>query len=88
MVRRATPQLTVFASGGLRSGIDIAKCIALGASLGGMAGPFLKAASRSLEDTLQTIAGFQRELRICMFAAGAANIAQLQQTPLIHAESW
>lgn len=83
MVRRAAPDLTIFASGGLRSGVDIAKCIALGASLGGMAGPFLKAASRSLEDTLQTIAEIQRELQICMFASGAGSIDQLRMTPLI-----
>jgi isopentenyl-diphosphate delta-isomerase len=36
-VHRAAPGLTIIASGGLRSGVDIAKCIALGASLGGMA---------------------------------------------------
>jgi isopentenyl-diphosphate delta-isomerase len=76
----------VFASGGLRSGIDIAKCIALGASLGGMAGLFLKAAARSLEETSQTIAEIRRELQICMFAAGAANLDQLKQIPLIRTE--
>ncbi len=54
-VRRAAPELLVFASGGLRDGIDVAKCIALGASLGGMASPFLKAAVKSLEKTIQTI---------------------------------
>lgn len=83
MVRRAAPGTTIFASGGLRTGVDIAKCIALGASLGGMAGPFLKAASRSLEDTLQTIAEVQRELQICMFASGAGRIEQLQKTTLV-----
>jgi isopentenyl-diphosphate delta-isomerase len=83
MVRRAAPNLRVFASGGLRSGVDIAKSIALGACLGGMAGPFLKAAVISLEETVQTILEVRRELLICMFAAGASNLSQLQQTPLI-----
>lgn len=83
MVRRAAPEIIIFASGGIRNGVDIAKCIALGASLGGMAGPFLKAAARSLEDTVQTIQEVQRELQICMFVAGAANLARLKQTPLI-----
>jgi isopentenyl-diphosphate delta-isomerase len=83
MVHRAAPEMPVFASGGIRNGVDIAKCIALGASLGGMAGPFLKAAARSVEDTLQTIQEVQRELQICMFVAGAANLAQLKNTPLI-----
>lgn len=84
MARRAAPQLPIFASGGLRSGVDIAKCIALGANLGGMAGPFLKAAAQSLDVTLQAIAEIRREVQICMFASGAADLHQLQQTPLIH----
>jgi isopentenyl-diphosphate delta-isomerase len=83
MVRRAAPGVIVFASGGVRTGVEIAKCIALGASLGGMAGPFLKAADLSLEDTLQTVQEVKREVQICMFAAGAADLAQLKQTPLI-----
>jgi isopentenyl-diphosphate Delta-isomerase len=86
MVRRGAPDTLIFASGGLRSGVDIAKCIALGASLGGMAGPFLKAADRSLEETVQTLNEVRRELQICMFACGAANLSQLQATPLIHTE--
>jgi isopentenyl-diphosphate delta-isomerase len=82
-IRAAAPQINVFASGGLRDGIDIAKCIALGASLGGMASPFLKAANRSLEDTLDTMRLIQRQIQVAMFASGAANLNQLQQTPLV-----
>ena len=81
-VRRAAPHLLVFASGGLRNGLEIAKCIALGAHLGGMAGPFLKAADRSLEETILTIREVQRELQVTMFAAGAINLEALRQTPL------
>jgi isopentenyl-diphosphate delta-isomerase len=81
-VRRAAPQLVVFASGGIRTGIDIAKCIALGATLGGMASPFLKAAARSVEDTIQTIEEIRREIQVCMFAAGAKNLNELSHTPL------
>ena len=81
-VKEIAPDLLVFASGGLRSGIDIAKCVALGANLGGMAGPFLKAASSSLDDTITVITELISEIHVCMFAAGAANITQLQETPL------
>lgn len=81
--RRAVPDIPLFASGGVRDGIDVAKCIALGATLVGMAGPFLKAAAASLEEAL----GFADEvittLRIAMFVAGAKNIPALQNTPLI-----
>ncbi len=82
-VRRGAPGLPIFASGGLRNGVDIAKSIALGATLGGMAGPFLKAAVQSLEITLQTIAELRREIQVCMFVAGAGTIEKLQQTPLV-----
>lgn len=86
-VRQVAPQVLIFASGGLRSGVDIAKCIALGASLGGMAGPFLKAAAKSLEETLQTVEEIRREMQICLFAAGAANLSQLKQLPLYDLEN-
>jgi isopentenyl-diphosphate delta-isomerase len=82
-VREAAPELKVFASGGLRDGIDIAKCIALGATLGGMASPFLKAAVHSVESTISVIEEVQRELRVCMFAAGAGDLGALQKTPLV-----
>lgn len=83
MVRRGAPGMPIFASGGLRSGVDIAKCIALGATLGGMAGPFLKAAVQSLDETICMIDEVRRELQICMFAAGAGSIQLLQNTPLV-----
>ena len=80
--RKGAPELPIFASGGLRTGMDIAKCIALGATLGGMAGPFIKAAHQSLEDTIGTIEEIVRELQVCMFAAGVGDIASLQNTTL------
>ncbi|HEY9086975.1 MAG TPA: type 2 isopentenyl-diphosphate Delta-isomerase [Anaerolineaceae bacterium] len=83
MVREAAPELLVFASGGLRNGLDIAKCIALGACLGGMAGPFLKAAAVSCEAVKDMIWQVRRELQISMFGAGAGSINALQHTPLL-----
>jgi isopentenyl-diphosphate delta-isomerase len=82
-VRQALPAMRIFASGGLRSGVDIAKCIALGAELGGMASPFLKAADDSTETVMAAIAQVTRELRVTMFAAGAGDIATLQRVPLV-----
>jgi isopentenyl-diphosphate delta-isomerase len=82
-IKAAAPEMTVFASGGLRNGVDIAKCIALGATLGGMASPFLKAAVRSLEDTIQTIDEIRRQIQVCMFAAGASDLEQLRRVELI-----
>jgi len=81
-VRAIHPTIPIIASGGLRTGIDIAKCLALGANLGAMASPFLKAAARSLTETIETIQEIQREIQITMFAAGAKTIAELQNTSL------
>ncbi len=81
-VRQSAPGLPIFASGGLRNGLEIAKSIALGASLGGMAGPFLKAASISLDQTIQIIQEITQEIRVTMFAAGAGDLLTLQNTPL------
>jgi len=83
--RKAAPGLPIFASGGLKDGIDIAKCIALGAVVGGMAAPFLKAAAVSFERTVETIAVIQRQLQIAMFASGAGRIADLHPGRLVDA---
>lgn len=83
-VRAAAPDVTVIASGGLRSGVDVAKCLALGASACGLASPFLKAAAESDEAVVAVVAELTRTLRIAMFVAGAADIAALQATPLVH----
>ncbi len=82
-IREAVPDMLIFASGGIRNGIDICKCIALGAKIGGMAGPFLKAAAQSPDALNKLIFQITREIRICMFAAGAIDLPHLQITPLV-----
>jgi isopentenyl-diphosphate delta-isomerase len=81
-VRQALPGVPLIASGGLRSGIDIAKCLALGADLGGMAGPFLKAAAQSPEAALDAVDEAIAEIRICLFATGSADLTALRRAPL------
>ncbi len=80
---RGAAGLPVIASGGLRDGIDIAKCIALGASAGGLAGPFLKAADHSTEAAEQLVRELTAQVRIAMLCSGARTIAELQATPLM-----
>lgn len=77
------PDLPIIASGGLRDGIDIAKSVALGAIMGGIAGSFLKAADESYEAVDLFIRELTAQLRIAMLCSGARTIADLQKTPLI-----
>jgi len=77
-VRSISPHIALIASGGLRSGIDVAKAVALGADLGAMARPFLLAASEGDTALDALIERVLEELRVCMFGAGAANIAALR----------
>lgn len=71
----------VFASGGIRNGIDAAKALALGADLVGLARPFLKAADISAEATVELGTVLRDQLRIAMFGIGAADLDDLRFTP-------
>jgi isopentenyl-diphosphate delta-isomerase len=81
-VKHAAPGMTIFASGGLKDGVDIAKCIALGATLGGMAGQLLKAAAVSSENAAETLKLTHRQLKVTMFAAGFENLENLKNANL------
>lgn len=80
--RTAAPDLPVFASGGLRDGVDVAKCIALGACLAGLASPFLSAADESAEAVDLLIAELNAQLRIAMFCTASHDIAQLRNAEI------
>lgn len=78
------PGVPVFASGGVRSGVDAAKAIRLGAALVGMAAPTLGSAletSTAVHDTMTTTI---EELRIAMFCTASADIEALQSAGLRH----
>ena len=72
----------VISSGGIRSGLEAAKAIALGADSVGMALPFLKK-SISQEELNQLINKFNDSLRIAMFLVGVNNIEELKQSKLV-----
>ncbi len=76
-VKKAAPGTTIFASGGLKDGLDVAKCVALGARLGGMAGEFLKAGAHSTEMAVERIKLTRRQIEVAMFAAGAGTLDEL-----------
>ncbi|WP_458406594.1 type 2 isopentenyl-diphosphate Delta-isomerase [Methanobrevibacter sp.] len=72
----------VISSGGIRTGLEAAKAIALGADAVGMALPFLK--NRASQEALNTfINRFNDSLRLAMFLVGASNIEELKQSNLV-----
>ena len=81
-VRAELPDIALIASGGLRSGLDLAKCMALGADLCGMAGPFLHAAAESLAAVQRLIERTRQEMQIAMFATGSADLGALREDRL------
>ncbi|MBM2842439.1 MAG: fni [Anaerolineales bacterium] len=82
-VRLELPTIPLIASGGLRSGMDVAKGIALGADVGAMAGPFLKAAAESPEAVGRAIGNVVAELRLVMFATGSGDLNALRRARLV-----
>lgn len=78
LVRSATASMPLVASGGLRSGLDLAKALALGADIGGMARPMLLAAARGEAALHAFVDSVITDLRVAMFAAGAASTAELR----------
>jgi isopentenyl-diphosphate delta-isomerase len=82
-VRSALPQVQLVASGGIRSGLDVAKSIALGADIAAFGQPLLAAALESTDQVVKLIAAIIHELKVTMLCVGAANLAALRQTSLI-----
>lgn len=81
MVRHACPEVPLIASGGLRTGVDVAKALVLGADGVGIASPLLKPASISDEEVIRYLKGIIRQLRISMFCIGASCIGVLKDNP-------
>ena len=78
--RAAAPHATLVASGGIRNGMDVAKALALGANLVGLAGPFLRAANTSEEEAANLARELSEVLRLAMFSLGAKTLPELRDT--------
>lgn len=85
-IREEFSEVPLIASGGMSNGMEIAKSIALGANLAGLARPFVVSANQSTEAVVATIEEIETELKITMFAAGAKDIISLSKTNLTHRE--
>ncbi len=82
-VRAATPDLEIIASGGIRSGLDIAKAIALGANIAAIGQPLLAPALESAEEVVKFLRGVIYEIKVAMLCVGAADLAALGKAALM-----
>ena len=82
-LRETFRDIPIIASGGIKDGIDVAKCAALGASAVTMAGVMLRAADESEERLREQIEIIYRQFKVAMFTTGSANIADLQNRELL-----
>jgi isopentenyl-diphosphate Delta-isomerase len=78
--RQVAPNEKLIASGGIAPGLDVAKALALGADLVGIAGPFLRAAHESFDRADALAREVVETLRIAMFCTGARTPAELKGT--------
>ncbi|MCI3920266.1 type 2 isopentenyl-diphosphate Delta-isomerase [Paenibacillus sp. TRM 82003] len=82
--KKTLPVGRVIGSGGIRTGLEAAKSIALGADAVGMAGTFLKALrEEGIEALIRTIRDVQDDVKLVMTAVGAVDIAALQRVPVV-----
>ncbi|GIO35290.1 isopentenyl-diphosphate delta-isomerase [Paenibacillus antibioticophila] len=87
-VRAAVPDAAVIGSGGLNTGVDAAKALALGADLAGFGRALLGPAVQSEEQLDALLERVELELRTAMFGIGAGNVSALRDTPrLVRIES-
>lgn len=78
-VRKTLPGMPLVASGGIRSGMDAAKAIALGADVVAVARPLLAPAIESPAAVVDALGGLIEELRVCLHGCGAPDLAELRR---------
>jgi len=78
-----TVRIPVIASGGVRSGVEVAKALALGASLAGMACPILDPAVHGAKEVERKLQLMVEELRNTMFLVGADSVQGLKKVPVV-----
>ncbi|MDI7277279.1 MAG: type 2 isopentenyl-diphosphate Delta-isomerase [Anaerolineae bacterium] len=75
----AGPEATIIGSGGIRDGLQVAKALALGADLAGLALPLLKPATMSAEAVIERLERLLAELRLAAFLTGSRTVSDLRQ---------
>lgn len=79
-VRSELPNIPLVASGGMKTGLDAARAITIGADVVGFARSLLKAATESAEEVVKVMEQIEFELKMTMFGIGVKNITELKNT--------
>ena len=78
------PQIPLIASGGIRNGLDVTKLLAMGADIVGLAYPFLKTATESVEAINNLVELTNGEIKTTLFCTGNQNITDLQLSQCVN----
>jgi isopentenyl-diphosphate delta-isomerase len=81
--KKELPDLPLVCSGGMRTGLEMAKALALGAHMVAMAMPFLHAAQDGVDSVVATIEQIREELKTVMFVTGSDSIKALREQAVI-----
>ena len=82
-IRESLPDIPLIASGGLRDGVDIVKCLALGAQIGAIARLILIAAMKSESELDLLLTVLSRQIKTAMFAIGVSQINQISSNHIV-----
>lgn len=83
VVGASAARLPLIATGGVRSGLDAAKALALGATIVGVGRPLLQTALKGEQACMDWLASFELELRTAVFLSGLKRASDLARTPVV-----
>lgn len=82
-VRKASPDIFLIASGGIKTGLDAAKAIALGADMASVGLPIFKLAAHGKEKVMNYLRQTVEELRLAMFLTGSGDLGELKKAKMV-----
>ncbi|WP_088051141.1 type 2 isopentenyl-diphosphate Delta-isomerase [Virgibacillus dakarensis] len=79
-IKSKLPEVPIVASGGMKTGVDAAKAMTIGADMIGFARQLLQAATESAEKVMQAMEQIEFEMKMVMFGIGVKSITELKNT--------